>query len=271
MSASGALNSEDVMGDFSYHCVLYDIPFDLAVSLIAEHVIPSAESEFVKELEALHVKLISRQLRIYKESLDSKFGFIDYEILSTDQLEMPKKLKLHRLVIDWIHQDLMSSLQSVGCKVRIAQPLHCCSSKKFLDSLDKHCKITTPEYTEDPQKIKTFILSRVNFLKREKCDASSAKAESSCQTLNEASQCEAETGEAVVATFSVSSLTAKEIIWLKRSLLQFPPFLVANGDLSTAHADQILLLKFFQQALAPIIGVCVSSVSDTVEIGKGDK
>ncbi|CCW70610.1 unnamed protein product [Phytomonas sp. Hart1] len=254
MSANKTLVPDDEVDELSYHCVLYNIPFDLAVSKIVEYILPPAESAFLTELKDLQVQLITRQLCTYKEQLDTKFGFFDYVILSENKLEREAKLKVHRLVLDWIAQGLMRSLQAVECSARLAQPSYCHSASRFLEWMGQHCKIVTPEYTKDPQKIRTFLLSHVHFLREKDSETGSREVEGNG-----------------VATFSVSCLAPKEIVWLKRTLLKFPPILVTNGDLSTTRVDPKQLLDFFHQALGPLIRVCVSSVSNPIEIGGGDE
>ncbi|CBZ29503.1 conserved hypothetical protein [Leishmania mexicana MHOM/GT/2001/U1103] len=268
-----------------YHCVLYDILFDLTVQEIAAQVVPSKDSDIVQRLTSADCRVVPHQLHVYKEPLEKKFGYVSFFVhqaphSSTDADDV------HRLVCEWIAVDLASQLATVQCKVKLAQPPECHSSEPFLNAFRLKCPLLDPRLTAD-RKLETFVLARVHF--GQHCDSASINQlhvmhGENAKVAASAGSCGAETemctddgstnteGELdigahsvartvhehawkCVGTFSIAALSSKELVWLKKQLPSFPPLRITNGDMDTAHCEEAKLAQFFETSLAPLFTV----------------
>ncbi|KAG5496175.1 hypothetical protein JKF63_02476 [Porcisia hertigi] len=269
-----------------YHCVLYDVPFDLPVSEIAAYVVPKKDSDVVQGLSSAGCRVVPHQLHVYKEPLDRKFGYVSFFIHQAPHSATDAD-DAHRLVCQWIDIDLASQLAMVQCKVRLAQPPECHSSEPFLDALRLKCPLLDPTLVADTKKLETFVLTRVSFdqhrenVQLNELDATHRK---SIKDAAEAASCGAEKiidpGDDLAArkaevdrdahsasrvwrrhewsrvgTFSVTSLSPKELVWLKKQLPGFPQLLITNDDMETTHCDTAMLVRFFSSSLAPLFTV----------------
>ncbi|KPI90850.1 hypothetical protein ABL78_0083 [Leptomonas seymouri] len=280
---SNALHSLDLdksLCSHYYHCVLSNIPFHTPLADIAPHVVPRLESDTVKKLTAIGCRVVPHQLHVYKEPLDTKFGYVSFFIHQVPN-STASAAETHLLILEWVDLDLTSQLQSVKCKVQLAQPPECHSSEPFLEVLRQECPLLDPGKNLDTKRLETFLLTHVRFgelrenawinerggaKRRSAASSSTMKDEEEC-LMQEEVEGEAEevgctmssrhmTNERVwkpVARFSISSLSPKELVWLKRQLPSFPPLLITDNNIATAHCDAEKLKQFFAVNLAPLI------------------
>ncbi|CAG9580159.1 conserved hypothetical protein [Leishmania major strain Friedlin] len=269
-----------------YHCVLYDILFDLPVREIAAQVVPCKDSNIVQRLTSADCRVVPHQLHVYKEPLEKKFGYVSFFVHRAPHSSTAAD-DVHRLVCEWVAVDLASQLATVQCKVQLAQPPECHSSEPFLNAFRLKCPLLDPTLAADTKKLETFVLTRVRFgqhcgnasvnqLNAVHCDdAKSAASAGSCGTETEmctddgltATEGELDAGARsatrtlhehvwkCVGTFLIASLSPKELVWLKKQLPSFPPLRIANGDMDTAYCDEAKLAQFFETSLAPLFTV----------------
>lgn len=242
-----------------YQCVVTGIPLDMAPPALVDYLMPREDSEVVKALVAAGKRIVLHQLYTYKEPLDTKFAYFAFFLQTQPggkDDEVTRKVT-HHLVRCWIEEDLRMQLTSGGMDVRPAQPAECYHSEPFLKAFRSRCSLHTPKVTADPRKLETFVLARTTFTPAEEnaeFNPTWAKAgepyESSADAPAEAPQ-----WTSPVGTFSVSGLSAKEVLWLKKNCDGFPPLLITDGDLGTAHVDGEALIKYFKEHLSPMIEV----------------
>lgn len=270
-----------------YHCVLYDIPFEVPVSGIAQHVVPKKESDTVRRLAEAGCRVVPHQLHIYKEPLDSKFGYVSFFVHQVPSSTTDAD-EVHRLVMTWIDLDLATQLSSVDCKVLLAQPPECHSSEPFLEAFRQQCPLLDPTLSPDTKKLETYVLSRVRFGEQRSNASINELNEAHCRGAKESSRSatDAPAGAAscsedgligtegetdccahaccrtvhehvwkCVGSFNVATLTPKELVWLKKQLSTFPPLLITNSDMNSTHCDETKLIKFFEDGLAPLFTV----------------
>ncbi|KAG5470515.1 hypothetical protein LSCM1_01759 [Leishmania martiniquensis] len=269
-----------------YHCVLHDISLHLPVGEIAAQVLPKKDSDVVQRLASAGCRIVPHQLHVYKEPLERKFGYVSFFVHQAPHSAMDAD-DVHHLVREWIDVDLTSQLAAVECKVQLAQPPECYSSEPFLDAFRLKCPLLDPSQTLDTKKLETFVLSRVRF--GQSCGNASINQLNAIHCSSaKVSACPAvgadESGSSVddgltgvvgeldnsgqraartlhehvwkcVGTFSIDSLSPKELIWLKKQLPTFPPLLITNGDIDTTHCDKGKLAQFFEASLAPLLTV----------------
>ncbi|KPA84643.1 hypothetical protein ABB37_01161 [Leptomonas pyrrhocoris] len=282
-AAQHSLNLDKSLYSHYYHCVLSDIPFHTAVAEIAPHVVPKPESDVVRKLTAAGCRIVPHQLHVYKEPLDAKFGYVSFFIH-----QLPKSTasaaEIHQLMLEWIDIDLATQLQSVKCKVQLAQPPECHSSEPFLNALQEKCPLLDPGTNTDTKRLETFLLTRVRF--GDLCENASINDVCEAQRKSTASPSTTEEDEQrkaqeereekdaeenggylpprhsvrehvwkCVGTFSPSSLSPKELVWLKKQLPSFPPLLITDNNMASAHCDDAKLKQFFTANLAPLIAV----------------
>ncbi|CBZ36852.1 hypothetical protein, conserved [Leishmania donovani] len=269
-----------------YHCVLYDISFDLPLREIAAQVVPSNDSDIVQRLTSVDCRVVPHQLHVYKEPLEKKFGYVSFFVHQAPHSSTAAD-DVHRLVREWVAVDLASQLAAVQCKVQLAQPPECHSSEPFLNALRLQCPLLDPKLAPDTKKLETFVLTRVRFgqrcdnasinqLNAMHCDnaraaasAGSGGAETEMCTDDRVTATEGELDVGAhsatrtlhehvwkcVGTFSIAALSPKELVWLKKQLPSFPPLRITNGDIDTAHCDEAKLAQFFGTSLAPLFTV----------------
>lgn len=276
MSASQhSLDLDKSLCSHYYHCVLSDIPLHTPVADIAPHVVPQHDSDVVKKLTLAGCRVVPHQLHVYKEPLETKFGYVSFFIH-----QLPKSTataaEIHQLVLEWIDLDLASQLQTVKCKVQLAQPPECHSSEPFLSALQETCPLLDPGTNSDTKRLETFLLTHVTFSKS--CanasinDVSEAERKGVASPSSKATDTngkaaeEAEDGTSplphhtikdhmwkCVGTFAPSSLSPKKLLWLKKQIPSFPPLLITDNNLATTHCDDAKLREFFAVQLAPLI------------------
>lgn len=267
-----------------YHCVVYDIPFHTPVSEIAPHVAPRSDSDAVKQLTAAGCRVVPHQLHVYKEPLDAKFGYVSFFIHQLPN-SSASAAEVHQLVVRWIDLDLTSQLEVVKCKVQLAQPPECHSSEPFLLAMEEKCPLLDPSTNTDTKRLETFVLTRVRFGTlqenasiNEAAEAQRRGAASSSSTRAEEDEAGGKSGDEgensnelchhshhahccrdhvwkCVGTFAVDTLSAKELLWLKKQLPSFPPLLITDGNMASAHCDAARLKDYFKTSLAPLITV----------------
>ncbi|KAK7199719.1 hypothetical protein NESM_000017900 [Novymonas esmeraldas] len=272
-----------------YHCVLHGVPFQLPVSELATHVVPQKASGVVQRLASVGCRVVPHQLHVYKEPLETKFGYVSFFVHLAPHTEADTAA-IHALVCEWIRTDLASQLATAQCMVQLAQPPECHSSEPFLDAFRLLCPLLDPSNAADTKKLETFVLARVSFadhggnetineLNVEHCTraggaapaasgassaedvTASASSDSGCPSP-EASRTLRDHVWQSVGTFSVNSLSPKELVWLKKQLPSFPPLLITNGDAATTRCDTAKLADFFTTALAPLFTVVVEEVNE---------
>lgn len=278
-AAQRSLNLDKSLCSHYYHCVLFDIPFHTAVAEIAPHVVPKHESDTVKKLTLAGCRVVPHQLHIYKEPLDAKFGYVSFFVHQLPQ-STASASEIHQLVLEWIDLDLASQLESVKCKVQLAQPPECHSSEPFLNALQEKCPLLDPGTNQDTKRLETFLLTRVRFgdlgenasinevseTQRKIAASSSVKCENEFSGAPERGEADLDEDGCPLAshtikehvwrcvgTFSPASLTAKELVWLKKQLPAFPPLLITDNNITTTHCDDAKLRQFFTSNLAPLI------------------
>ncbi|KAG5494658.1 hypothetical protein JIQ42_02273 [Leishmania sp. Namibia] len=269
-----------------YHCVLHDISLHLPVREIAAQVVPKKDSDVIQRLASADCRVVPHQLHVYKEPLEKKFGYVSFFVHQAPHSTMDAD-EIHRLVREWIDADLTSQLAEVECKVQLAQPPECYSSEPFLDAFRLKCPLLDPSQAHNTKRLETFVLTRVQF--SQKCDNASINQLNAIHCNGAQATASAATGadELVgsmddgltgvegdvesggqraaltlhehvwkcVGTFAVSSLSPKELIWLKKQLPTFPALLITNGDINTTHCDKAKLSQFFEASLAPLLTV----------------
>lgn len=259
MAAHHSLDLNKATCDHYYHCIIYDVPFTLPVSQIAEHVSPQPQSSNVRELAMHGGRIVPHQLHLYKENMNTKFGYVSYFVHHGSHVNVDNGL-VHRLVLQWIEQDLTPQLLLVNCHAKLGQPTECHSSEPFLAAFNRLCPILNPETCIDSRKMETFLLSRVEFNKAVSnaslwcCYGSTSELKGNETGREEAAdRANAPTPEwQPVGTVAWKSLRPKELIWLKKELKNFPPLLVTAGDMNTTTVDGVAMYTFLERTLRPL-------------------
>lgn len=256
------LNHDTTVWTQYYHCVIGGIPLEMAPPQLAEHLMVQEGSEAAKALGALGRCIVLHSIYTYKEALDAKFGYLGFFLRCAVDAPMDEATKAmaDELARRWIEKELSAQLLLGRMRVTLAQPAACYHAAPFLKAFRSRCSIASKDVSPDPMKTETFLWTHVTFFADEG-DAGSA--------LNPTWARQGESFESApnrpeeqpgrewrpVGTFSVSSLTPRELLWMKKGCKAFPPISITNGDLSTAHVEHDALVQYFTKHLSPFIAV----------------
>ncbi|RNF11531.1 hypothetical protein TraAM80_00859 [Trypanosoma rangeli] len=249
MAALESLNFDAETAVHYIHCVISDVPMNLALSELAPMVVPRPESDTVKELEAVGCRIVPHQIQMFKERLERKFGFVTFFIHETSRAASDEEL--HKLALRWVHRDLTPQLGSVKACVALGQPPECYSSVPFLRALREECTFLDAKKVKNVKKLETFLLTKVCFYSEGlNLDKNNKDELMGAERKNNA-------GEAwkVVGSFGMSSLTWSELLWLVREHSGMPPVVVSKGNVDISKCDKEALRTFLEETLLPLIRV----------------
>lgn len=256
MSASEALGTSL----FYYTVSLYDIPFELPLNIIAESIVPREDNEKIGFLKKKHnVDVIPHQLQVFKEPLQTKFGYVTYAAPCAADASSETHEVVQKMLLRWIQTDLVAQLAVIKCKCQLAQPKECYSSLDFIASVEKQCEIF--KKVGDTTKFRAFLLSKITFVPSEEALAKNtawvqghASNAPSTSTTGSATR-PLQTWEKPCAELSLASLQPLEVLWLKKTVEHAPPILMTNKDIKTTHMDKSMWRSFLGSGLAPLINV----------------
>lgn len=246
---------------FYYTVSLYDIPFELPLNIIAESIVPREDNEKIVFLKEKHnIDVIPHQLQVFKEPLQTKFGYVTYAAPCRADAPSETHEVVQKMLLRWIQADLASQLAVIKCKCQLAQPKECYSSLQFMAALEKQGEIF--KKVGDKTKFRAFLLSKVTFTPSEEALAKNmawvqnhASMSPSTSPTSSSSTSPVDTWEKPCAVLSLASLQPLEVLWLKKTLENAPPILMTNKDIKTTHMDKAIWRSFLGSGLAPVIDV----------------
>ncbi|RNF24315.1 uncharacterized protein Tco025E_02566 [Trypanosoma conorhini] len=247
MAALESLNFDVETAIHYIHCVISDVPLDLAVSELAPMVVPRPESDTVKELEAVGCRIVPHQLQIFKERLERKFGFVTFFIHETSRAASDEVV--HKLALKWIRGDLTAQLGSVKACVKLGQPPECYSSVPFLRALHEQCPFLDANKVRDVKKMEAFLLKNVDFTS----EGLNSDKNNRNKLIEPEGKSNADDAWKVVGSFRISSLAWSELLWLAREHRGLPPVVASKGTIDASRCDKEALRTFLEGALLPLI------------------